>query len=83
MRFFAIFALAAAGIVSAPAADAGEGKFARTDGFQLHIKCRDSGCTVRGKKPEGKWGMVERGPGGSKNYDLLVAKYQKQGFKAK
>ncbi|MDA7423112.1 hypothetical protein [Thalassococcus lentus] len=59
---------------------AGEGKFSRADGFQLHIKCTGSGCRVRGKEPNGKWGLVEKGPGGSNNYKKLVAKYNGMGF---
>lgn len=72
--FCAVFAL------TAVPAQAGEGKFSRADGFALHIKCQSSGCTVRGKKPGGNWGRVENGPGGSKNYEKLVAKYQGLGF---
>ena len=81
MKHFLIAAISATLVFSAAPASAGEGSFARSDGFQLSIKCRGSGCTVRGKKPDGKWGLVEQGPGGSKNYDKLVAKYQGMGFK--
>lgn len=77
-----LVAAALASIAFAGAAQAGEGKFSRTsDGFQLHIKCKSAGCTVRGKEKGGKWGMVEKGPGGRNNYLKLVAKYEAQGFK--
>jgi hypothetical protein len=82
MRTLLVIALTAAlGITAAPA-QAGEGTFGRSDGFTLKIKCKNSGCTVRGKPAGGSWGVVEKGPGGSKNYKKLVAKYEAQGFSA-
>jgi len=62
---------------------AGEGAFERSDGFELTIKCKNSGCTVRGKEPGGRWGNVEKGPGGSENYQKLKAKYEGMGFELK
>ena len=81
MKPILIAAISATFVLSAPPVMAGEGNFARSDGFQLKIKCRNSGCTVRGKEPDGKWGVVEKGPGGSSNYKKLVVKYEKMGFR--
>lgn len=76
-----IMLLSAAGIFAlATAASAGESRHTRSDGMKLHIKCVSAGCTVRGKNKGGKWGLVEKGPGGRKNYLKLVAKYEKLGF---
>lgn len=52
----------------------------RSDGMQLTINCKNSGCTVRGKQAGGNWGTVEKGPGGSDNFKKLVAKYKAMGF---
>ena len=51
------------------------------DGTIIKIHCTGSGCKVRGKKPGGKWGIVHKGPGGSQNYEKLVADYTAKGFK--
>ena len=83
MKPIFIAALSTTLALSAVPAIAGEGSFVRSDGFELKIKCQNSGCTVRGKKPGGRWGNVERGPGGSKNYKKLVAKYEEMGFTQK
>lgn len=48
--------------------------------MKLHIKCVTAGCTVRGKNKGGKWGVIEKGPGGRNNYEKLVAKYKGKGF---
>ena len=66
----------------APAiATAGDAKMTRSDGTQLKIKCRNSGCTVTALKPGSKkWGTVEKGPGGTKNFQKLEAKYKAAGF---
>jgi hypothetical protein len=82
-KYFTLTAAAslAAAFAFTPApALAGDTNMARSDGMQLKIKCRGSGCTVRGKKPGGKWGVVEQGPGGTKNYNKLKAKYEGMGF---
>ena len=52
----------------------------RSDGMELTINCKSSGCTVKGKKPGGKWGTVEKTQGGSKNFKKLKAKYEGMGF---
>lgn len=77
-----VLSLSAVALIAfSTAAAAGESRHARSDGFQLHIKCVRAGCTVRGQKPGGNWGLVEKGPGGNKNYRALVAKYKSKGFK--
>ncbi|HKK86973.1 MAG TPA: hypothetical protein VJ942_15775 [Roseovarius sp.] len=82
-KYFTLTAAAslATALAFSPApALAGDATMARSDGTQLKIKCRGSGCTVRGKNPGGKWGVVEKGPGGSKNFKKLKAKYEGMGF---
>jgi len=64
--------VAALAFAPAPAL-AGDATMARPDGPQLKINCRGSGCT-------GKWGIVEKGPGGRKNFKKLKAKYEGMGF---
>ena len=82
MKYILVFALTATlGFTSTPAM-AGDGALTRADGFSLKIKCRSSGCTVQGKPAGGSWGVVEKGPGGSKNFEKLMAKYESQGFVA-
>lgn len=82
MKLVLILAVTATmGFVAAPA-QAGDGQLTRNDGFSLKIKCRNSGCTVEGKAKGGSWGVVEKGPGGSKNFKKLMAKYEAQGFVA-
>lgn len=83
MKNLGISIICATLLASAAPALAGNGKLSRSDGFELTIDCKGSGCQVRGKKAGGKWGMVEKGPGGRKNYLALVAKYEAQGFKLK
>jgi hypothetical protein len=78
-----IIIAASLAFTAAPAL-AGDGHFVRaSDGFEIKIKCRNSGCTVTGKQPGGKWGRVEKGPGGTENYELLVTKYAGMGFAEK
>jgi len=80
MRLVLILAMTASlGLTSTPAL-AGDGALTRSDGFSLKIKCRNSGCTVQGKPSGGSWGVVEKGPGGSKNFQKLMAKYESQGY---
>ncbi|MFN3209759.1 MAG: hypothetical protein ACE369_12330 [Roseovarius sp.] len=66
--------------LSAAPALAGDAAMTRSDGMQLTINCKNSGCTVRGKQAGGNWGTVEKGPGGSDNFKKLVAKYKAMGF---
>ncbi|MEM6618065.1 MAG: hypothetical protein AAF631_02045 [Pseudomonadota bacterium] len=64
------------------AAQAGDAAMSRSDGSKLTIKCRGSGCTVKYQKAGSrKWSTVERGPGGSKNFKKVKAKYEDMGFK--
>lgn len=60
---------------------AGDQKMTGPDGTVIKIQCTGSGCKVRGKKPGGKWGIVHKGPGGTQNYEKLVAEYTAKGFK--
>ncbi|MGR3269479.1 hypothetical protein DU478_06935 [Thalassococcus profundi] len=67
----------ALGTTTAPAL-AGDAKWKYSDGTELRIKCRNSGCTVQAKNPNGgKWVTVEKGPGGNANFKVLEAKYKK------
>ncbi len=70
----------AAGLIIAlgTTAIAGDASWKYSDGTKIKIKCRDSGCTVKAKKPGGKWVVVEKGEGGVENFDVLEAKYKKQ-----
>lgn len=70
---------AALSFTSVPAV-AGDASMTRSDGMELTINCKSSGCTVKGKKPGGKWGTVEKTQGGSKNFKKLKAKYEGMGF---
>lgn len=51
------------------------------DGTKVKIKCRNSGCTVRQKKPGQKWATIEKGDGGVENFKVLEQKYKTKGFK--
>jgi hypothetical protein len=81
MKYFTLLAVFAAflSVTSMPAA-AGDASMTRSDGMQIIIKCRGSGCDVQGKKPGGSWGTVEKTSGGSKNFNKLKAKYEGMGF---
>jgi hypothetical protein len=70
----------AASLIAAPAM-AGNKGMKGPDGTKLRVDCTSSGCTVKEKKPGGKWGTVHKGPGGSQNYEKLVADYAAKGFK--
>ncbi|WP_407495428.1 hypothetical protein [Pseudooceanicola sp. MF1-13] len=83
MKKVYIAAACAALTLAVAPAHAGNGKLSRSDGFELKIDCKGSGCKVQGKKPGGKWGLVEKGKGGRDNYLKLVSKYEAQGFKLK
>ncbi|MCZ0810951.1 MAG: hypothetical protein ACQEVT_11905 [Pseudomonadota bacterium] len=81
MKHFTLLAVVAASLslTSMPAA-AGDASMTRSDGMEITIKCRSSGCNVQGKKPGGKWGTVEKTAGGSENFNKLRAKYEGMGF---
>lgn len=81
MKYFTISAVFAASLSLTPLpALAGDASMTRADGMELTITCRNSGCDVRGKKPGGKWGTVEKTSGGSKNFKKLKAKCEDMGF---
>ncbi|MEQ8896299.1 MAG: hypothetical protein RID23_04350 [Roseovarius sp.] len=81
MTFLRIFAVAGLSLSLATApAMAGNTSLSSSNGTQLKIKCKNSGCTVRAKPAGGKWGVVEKTAGGRKNHDKLVAKYRGMGY---
>lgn len=75
-------AVALGSFVVPSAAVAGNETFKNAAGDQVRIACKNSGCTVKARKAgEKKFGLVEKTKGGSKNYKLLVTKYEAAGFK--
>ena len=81
MKFIALAAACATALsFSTLPAAAGDASMKRSDGTELKTKCRNSGCSVTGKKPGGNWGTVEKTSGGTANFKKLKAKYEGLGF---
>lgn len=78
-RIFVVAAVAAS-LLAAPAM-AGDHTMTGPDGTIVKIACKGSGCKVRAKAPNGKWSTVHKGPGGTANYEKIVADYSAKGFK--
>lgn len=76
----AAFAALSVMLFHATPANAQVAQLVRADGSQLTIRCRDWGCSVLGRRADGAWALIEKGPGGAAAFEKLTEKYQALGF---
>ena len=80
MKRILIFTALAASLLAAPAM-AGNKGMKGPDGTKMRVDCTSGGCTVKEKKPGGKWATVEKAAPGVDSFNAVVDSYKSRGFK--